>query len=75
MPCNHDDRDVDTANSVTEGSDKMHLKKINTFLQCSLSLKDVLHFQKTSDSSTESDILARLGFYKQTAQIKYVLLL
>ena len=74
MPCNHDDRDVDTANSVTEGLDKMHLKK-STFLQRSLSLKDMLHFQKTSDSSTESDILARLGFYKQTAQIKYTLLL
>ena len=74
MPCNHDDRDVDTANSVTEGLDKMHLKK-NTFLQRSLSLKDMLHFQKTSDSNTVSDILARLGFYKQTAQIKYTLLL
>ena len=44
----------------------------NTFLQRSLSLKDVLHFQKTSDTSNESDILARYGFYKQTAQRKYM---
>ena len=35
---------------------------------------DVFHFQKTSDSSNESDILSRLGFHKQTpAPGKYTL--
>jgi len=34
---------------------------------------DVLHFQKTSDSSNESDIVAQLGFYKQTTLRKYML--
>jgi len=33
----------------------------------------VWHCQKTRDSSNESDILARLGFYKQTTHRKYTL--
>jgi len=60
--------------SVTERLDKMQPKKYFNLFSCSATYQyDVLHFQKTSDSSNESEILARLGFYKQTSLRKYML--
>ena len=62
------------ANSVTEGLDEMQLKENFSLFSYSATYQyDMLHFQKTSDSSNESDILARLGSYKQTTLRKYTL--
>ena len=61
---------VTKANSITEGLDKMQpemtLQLI--FIQCNLSVWCVA-LTENKWSSNESDILARLGFYKQTTHI------